>query len=232
MDDIVFGSVNDTFAKSFADEMKKIFEMSMVGELTYLLGLQVKQTNKGVYINQAKYTKNIVKRFGLENAAYARTPKATNTKLGIDPSGQPVDITLYRSMIGCLLYLTASHSNISFSVDVCARFQANPKMTHFIAVKKIIKYVSGTCDFVLFYSKESNVSLVRYSDVDWASNVDDRKSTTGGYYYVGTNLVAWMSNFFFFFFLVSLSIAEAKYIAAGSCCSQLLWMKNYWVIMV
>ena len=108
----------------------------MVGELTYFLGLQVKQTDKGIYINQAKYARNIVKRFALKNAAYARTPMATNTKLGIDPSGQPVDITLYRSMIGCLLYLTASHSNISFSVDVCARFQANPKMTHLIVVKK------------------------------------------------------------------------------------------------
>ena len=118
---------------------------------------------------------------------------ATNTKLRIDPSSQPVDITLYRSMIGCLLYLTANHFDISFSVDVCARFQANPKMTHLIVVKKIIKYVSGTCDFVSFYSKESNVSLVGYSDADWASNADDRKSTTGGCYYVGTNLVAWMS---------------------------------------
>ena len=198
----------------------------MVGELTYFLGLQVKQTDKGIYINQAKYARNIVKRFALKNAAYARTPMATNTKLGIDPSGQPVDITLYRSMIGCLLYLTASHSDICFSVDVCARFQANPKMTHLIVVKKIIKYVSGTCDFVLFYSKESNVSLVGYSDADWASNADDRKSTTGGCYYVGTNLVAWMSKKIKKKF-VSLSIAEAKYIDVGCCCSQLLWMKNY-----
>ena len=96
----------------------------------------MKQTDNGIYINQAKYARNIVKRFGLENVAYARTPIATNTKLGIDPSGQPVDITLYRSMIGYLLYLTASHFDISFSVDICARFQANPKMTHLIAVKK------------------------------------------------------------------------------------------------
>ena len=78
---------------------------------------------------------------------------ATNTKLGVDPSSQPVDITLYRSMIGCLLYLTASHPDISFSVGVCARFQANPKMSHLIAVKRIIKYVSGTIDFGLFYRK-------------------------------------------------------------------------------
>jgi len=79
--------------------------MSMVGELTYFLGLQVKQTNKGIYINQAKYAKNLVKQFGLENVAHAGTPVATNTKLGIDPSSKSIDITLYRSMIGCLLYI-------------------------------------------------------------------------------------------------------------------------------
>ena len=153
VDDIVFGSTNDTLAKSFANEMKKIFEMSMMGELTYFLGLQVKQIDKGIYINQVKYARNLVKRFGLENATHARTPMATNTKLGIDPSGQPVDITLYRNMIGCFLYLTASRPDISFSVGVCARFQANPKMSHLIVVKRIIKYVSGTIDFGLFYRK-------------------------------------------------------------------------------
>ena len=108
VDDIVFGSTNDFLAKSFANEMKKMFEMSMVGELTYFLGLQIKQTNTIIYINQAKYTRNLVKRFGLEKAAHARTPITTNTELGNDPSGQSVDITLYRSIIGSLLYLTAS----------------------------------------------------------------------------------------------------------------------------
>ena len=165
----------------------------MVGELTYFLGLQVKQTDKGIYINQVKYARNLVKRFELENAAYARTPMVTNTKLGINPSGQLVNITLYRSIIGCLLYLTASCPDISFNVGVCARFQANPKMSHLATVKRIIKYVSGTSDFGLFYSKESNVFLVGYSDANWASNANDRKSTTSECFYVGTNLVAWMS---------------------------------------
>ena len=91
---------------------------------------------------------------------------ATNTKLGIDPSGPSVDITLYRSMIGCLLFLIASRLDISFSVGVCARFQANPKISHLTAIKRIIKYVNGTSDFGLFYSKELNISFVGYSDDD------------------------------------------------------------------
>ena len=185
--------------------------MSMVGELTYFLGLQIKQTDTGIYINQAKYARNLVKWFGHEKAAHARTPMVTNTKLRNDPSGQSGDITLYRSTIGSLLYLIASQPDIAFSVGVCARFQSNPKESHLNAVKRIIKYVSVTCDFGLFYSKELNVSLARYSDADWVSNANDRKSTTGGCFYVGTNLVTWISkkkNY------VSVSTVEAEYIVA------------------
>ena len=167
--------------------------MSMVGELTYFLGLQVKQMDSGIYINQAKYARNLVKRFGLEKAAHARTSMTANVKLTSDPLGEFVDVTLYRSMIGCLLYLIASCPNIAFSVGVCSRFQSNPKVLHLNAVKRIIKYVSGTCDYGLFYNKESNLSLAGFSDSDWAGSADDRKSTIGGCFYVGANLVIWMS---------------------------------------
>ena len=178
------------------------------------------QTDSGIYINQAKYDRNLVKRFGLDKVAYDRTPMAANAKLTNDPSSESVDVTLYRSMIGCLLYLTPSHPDIAFSVGVCSRFQSNPKVSHLNAVKIIIKYVSGTCDYGLFHSKESNLSLAG-SDSNWAGNADNRKSTTGGCFYVGANLVIWMSkkqN------SISLSTAKAEYITAGSCCSQLLWM--------
>ena len=110
-----------------------------------------------------------------------------------DLSSQSVDVTLYRSMIGSLLCFTASRLDIAFNVGVCARFQSNPKESHFNAVKRIFKYVSGTCDFGLFYSKESNVSLVGYFVANWASNANDRKNTIGGCFYEGTNLVVWMS---------------------------------------
>ena len=116
VDVIVFGATNNSLAHSFADEMKAMFKMSMVGELTYFLGLQVKQTDLGIYINQAKYARNLVKRFGLDNVRHARTPMAANEKLTNDPSGESADVTLYRSMIGCLLYLNASRPDIAFSV--------------------------------------------------------------------------------------------------------------------
>ena len=96
----------------------------------------------------------------MDNTAHSRTLMAANIKLTNDPSGESVDVTLYRSMIGCLLYLTASRPDIAFSVGVCSRFQSNLKVSHLNAVKRIIKYVGGTCDYGLFYSKESNLSLV------------------------------------------------------------------------
>ena len=141
--------------------------MSMVCELTYFLGLQVRQTDSGIDINQAKYARNLVKRFGLEKATHARTPMATNAKLTNDPSSESLDVTLYRIMISCLSYLTASCLDISFIVGVCSRFQSNPKVSHLNVVKRIIKYVGGTCDYKLFYSKESNLSLAEFSDSDW-----------------------------------------------------------------
>jgi hypothetical protein len=125
-------------------------------------------------------------------------------------------------MIGSLLYLIASRPNIAFNVGVCARFQANPKESHLIAVKRIIRYVNDTLFYGIWYSRETNLVVARYSDADWAGNAEDRKSTSGGCFYVGNNLIAWMSKKQAY---ISLSTTKAEYIAAVSCCTQLLWMK-------
>ena len=122
MDDIVFKSTIDNLAQEFSEEMKKEFEMSMVRELNYFLGLQVKQRKDGIFISQEKYAKNLVKRFGLDSKKHAFTPKSSSAKRSSDPIGVEVDPTLYRSMIISLLYLTASRSDIALRVGVCAHF--------------------------------------------------------------------------------------------------------------
>ena len=146
-----------------------------------------------------------------------------NVKLTVNLLGKSVDPSLYRRMIGSLLYLTASRPNISYSVRVCARYQANPKESHMTTLKRIIKYVKTTIDFSVWYSKDTNDVLAGYFDTDWAGNADDRKSTLGGCFYVGNSLVSWMSKKQNSIFL---STVEAKYIAVGSCCTQLLWMQK------
>ena len=183
----------------------------------------MKQKKGGIFISQEKYTKNLVKKFGLNSRKYASAPLSSSTKLSLDPSGVEVSPTLYRSIIGSLLNLTASRPNITFSVGVCAQYQAALKESHLTAVKRIIQYVNGAPDCGLSYSKDSNACLAGYLNANWAGSVDDRKSTSGDYFYLGNNLVSWMSkkqN------SVSLSTAEAEYIVARSYCTQLLWTKK------
>ena len=164
--------------------------MSMIGELNHFLGLQIRQQESGIFISQSKYAKNLVKKFGLESTSSVRTPMNLNVKLTIDLLGKSVDSSLYRSMIGSLLYLTASRLDISYSVGVCARYQANPKESHIIALKRIIKYVKSTTNFGVWYSKDTNDVLAGYFDSDWVGNANDRKSTSGCHFYVGNNLVS------------------------------------------
>ena len=183
--------------------------------LTHFLGLQICQLDSSIFLSQSKYAKNLVKKFELESASSVRTPMSPNVKLIVDLLGKTIDPSLYRSMIGSLPYLTVSRPNISYSVGVCARYQANPKESHMTALKRIIKYKT-TAEFVVWYSKDINDVLAGYSDADWARNANDRKCTSGGFFYVGNNLVSWMSkkqN------SISLSTAETKYIATSSYCT-------------
>ena len=122
--------------------------MSMIGELTFFLGFQVKQIKEGIFISQEKYT-NDLKRFNMDECKPIKTPMPSKGHLNLDEGGKTVDQTLYRSMIGSLLYLTASRPDIMFSVCMCARFQANPKETHLIAVKRILSVL----DFKLILRK-------------------------------------------------------------------------------
>jgi hypothetical protein len=224
VNDMIFGATLDSQAHDFSKEMKQEFEMSMIGELTYfIMGLQVKLTSEGIFISQSKYAKDLFKRFGLDGKSHSRTPMSTSVKINADLTGKQVDPTLYRSMIGSLLYLTSNRPDIVLSVGVCARFQANPKESHLTAIKRIIRYVNDIINHGIWYSRETNLVLAGYSDADWVGNADDKKSTSGGCFYVGTNLRAWMSRKQYF---ISLSTTEAEYIAVGSCCTQLLWIRK------
>ena len=173
--------------------MQGEFEMSMMGELTFFLGLQIKQTNEGIFINQAKYTKELLKKFGMESSKEIGTPMNPACRLDKDEEGNSIDQKLYRGMIGSLLYLTASRPDILFSVCVCARFQSNPKESHMLAVKRIIRYLKGTINLGLWYSKQSSLDLIGYTDADYGGCKIDRKSTSGTCQFLGVNLISWHS---------------------------------------
>ncbi|KAJ9551929.1 LOW QUALITY PROTEIN: hypothetical protein OSB04_015974 [Centaurea solstitialis] len=218
VDDIIFGSTNSDMCTWFSDLMTTRFEMSMLRELLFFLGLQVLQKPDGILINQSKYTGDLLKRFHMDKSSVAKTPMASGTLIGVDPKGKPVDQKTYRAIIGSLLYLTASRPDIMFATCLCARFQANPKESHMLAVKRILRYLKGTPNHGLWYPKESRFELVAFSDVDHGGCQLDRKSTSGHVQFLGDKLVNWGSKKQH---CVSTSTAEAEYVAAASCCSQL-----------
>ncbi|GJX04070.1 putative ribonuclease H-like domain-containing protein [Tanacetum coccineum] len=223
VDDIIFGSTKSSMVKDFEDLMQKEFKMSSMGELTFFLGLQVKQSNGGIFLSQDKYVKDILNKFDFRTIKPASTPIEAHKSLGKDEEGEDVDVHLYRSMIGCLMYLTASRPDIMFAVCLCARFQVTPKVSHLHAVKRIFRYLKHQPNLGLWYPKDSPFHLEAFSDSDYAGDNHDRRSTSGGCQYLGRRLVSWQCKKQT---IVAISSTEAEYVAAASCCAQVLWMQN------
>ncbi|GJS97316.1 retrovirus-related pol polyprotein from transposon TNT 1-94 [Tanacetum coccineum] len=222
VDDIIFGSTCQELCDDFAKIMHDEFEMSMMGELKILLGLQIKQLKVDIFVNQSKYIKKMLKKFGLEDSKPMKTI-STETKLTKDVEGESVDNTKYRGMIGSLLYLTASRPDIMFSVCLCARFQEDPKISHLEAVKRIFRYVKGTMHLGLWYPKGSGIETIVYADSDHAGDYVDRKSTSGICTFMGCCLTSWFSKKQT---ALAISTTEAEYVSAGKACQQALWMKQ------
>ncbi|GJT65360.1 putative ribonuclease H-like domain-containing protein [Tanacetum coccineum] len=223
VDDIIFGSTKKSWCNEFEALMKSRFQMSSMGELTFFLGLQVKQKPNGIFISQDKYVDEILKKFDFANVKSASTPIETQKPLVKDEEASDVDVHLYRSMIGSLMYVTASRPDIMFAVCACSRFQVTPKTSHLTAVKRIFRYLKGKPKLGLWYPRESTFDLESYSDSDYAGANLDRKSTTGGCQFLGRRLITWQCKKQT---IVATSTTEAEYVAAASCCGQVLWIQN------
>ncbi|GJS52313.1 hypothetical protein Tco_0625675 [Tanacetum coccineum] len=190
-----------------------------MGELTFFLGLQVMHKENGIFISQDKYVDEILKKFGFSSIRTSSTPMETNKTLTNDEDGEDVDVHLYRSMIGSLMYLTFSRLDIMFLVCACSRFQVQPKVSHLNAVKRIFRYLKGQPNLGLWYPKDSPFILEAFSDSDYASASLDKKSTTGGCQFLGSIFISWQCKKQT---VVANSTTEAEYIAASYCCGQVL----------
>ncbi|KAD4585779.1 hypothetical protein E3N88_23380 [Mikania micrantha] len=199
VDDIIFGSTNNQLCKDFEQIMRKKFEMSSLGEMIFFLGLQVRQDSSGIVIHQGKYVDDILAKFKFDDCKAVNTPIATCPALTVDEDCQSVDHTWYRFMIGSLMYFTASRPDIMFAVCQCARYQANPKLSHLHVVKKIFRYLKGKPRLGLW------------------------KSTSGGCQFLGDRHISWHCKKQH---TVSTSTAEAEYVAASTCCSQVIWIQT------
>jgi hypothetical protein len=196
--------------------MQNEFEMSLLGELSFFLGIQIRQSNQGIFISETKYIREMIKRFGMEDCKPVITPMQTSCKLRKYDVSKSIDQRQYKSMIGILLYMTASRPYVMQAVGQVARFQAAPKESHVLAMKRIFRYLKGTKEFGLWYPKGKDLSLISYKDANWVGCIDYQRSTSGAMFYMGECLVSWLrkkqSS-------VSLSTFEVEYIAAASCCT-------------
>nr|GEU34945.1 hypothetical protein [Tanacetum cinerariifolium] len=197
--------------------MKGEFQMSAMGELTFFLGLQVQQRPNGIFINQDKYVQEILCKFDLGSVRMANTPYEAPKPKSKNESDSPVNVHLYRSMIGSLMYLTALRPDIMFAVSACSRNQITPTTSNLKAVKKIFKYLKGQPKLGLWYPKESPLVLEAYSDSDYVGANKDRKSTTGGCQFLGRRLISWKCKKQT---IGDTSSTEAEYVAATNCCGQ------------
>ncbi|GKC01123.1 retrovirus-related pol polyprotein from transposon TNT 1-94 [Tanacetum coccineum] len=200
VDDIIFASTDHNACNIFSKEMSSKFQMSMMGQMSFFLGLQVSQSPGGIFINQAKYALETLKKYGMDLSEPVDTPMVDRLKLDEDLMGIPVDQTRFRGI-----------------------YQAKPTKKHFEAIKRVFRYLKGTINMGLWYPKDNAMSLTAYADADHAGCQDTRRSTSGSAQFLGDRLVSWSSKKQR---STAISTTEAEYIAMSGCCAQILWMRS------
>ncbi|GJU91973.1 retrovirus-related pol polyprotein from transposon TNT 1-94 [Tanacetum coccineum] len=221
--DIIFASTNLIFCDKFANQMSKRFMMSMMGQMSFFLGLQISQSPRGIFINQSKYALEMFKKYGLDQCDDVDIPMVGLSKLDEDPNRILVDPNCYREMVGSLIYLTARCPDLVFIVCMCARYQAKPTEKHLTAVKRVFRYLKGTINMGLWYPKETGFNLTAFADADHAGCQDTRCSTSKSAQFLGEKLISWSSKKHKY---TAISTTKAVYISFSGCCGQILWMHS------
>ncbi|GJX52752.1 retrovirus-related pol polyprotein from transposon TNT 1-94, partial [Tanacetum coccineum] len=214
VDDIIFAASTPELCDLFAKIMCSKFKMSMMGKISFFLGLQIFQNPRGIFINQSKYALESLKKYGFDSCDPVDTPMVEKSKLDEDKEGKAVDPSHYRGMIGTLLYLIASRPDLQFAICMCARYQARPTEKHLLAVKRIFRYLRGTVNRGLWYPKDSSIALTAFADADHAGCQDTRRSTSGSMQFLGDRLVSWSSKRQK---SAAISSTKAEYIAMSPC---------------
>ncbi|XP_026434325.1 uncharacterized protein LOC113331897 [Papaver somniferum] len=197
--------------------------MSDMGLLKYFLGIEVHQSEDGVFISQSKYAEKVLKKFGMLGCHPTSTPHVVNEKPKKDDGGKKVDETYYRGLIGNLLYLTHTRPDIMFASSMLSRFMSSPSHLHLGAAKRLLRYIQGTMNFGIMYSRNLDVKLVGYCDSDLGGCIDDMKSIPGYAFSLGSGIFSWASKKQP---TVALSTAEAEYISASIATSHVVWLRR------
>ncbi|CAL5381550.1 unnamed protein product [Camellia sinensis] len=223
VDDLLITGSNEDLVKEFKAEMLKVFEMTDLGMMSYFLGMEVKQRQHEVFICQQKYAKEILKKFHMEDCKATSTPMNQKEKFSKDDGVDKVDEGLYRSLIGCLMYLTATRPDIMHAVSLLSRFMHCASEVHFQAAKRILRYIKGTINYGIKFTHCSDFKFHGFSDSDWGGSIDDMRSTTGFCFSFGSGMFSWCSRKQE---IIAQSTAEAEYVAATAAVNQALWFRK------
>jgi hypothetical protein len=220
VDDLIYTGNNEELCAIFKQSMMKEFEMTDLGKMRFFLGVEVSQNANGIHLCQKKYAREVLERFNMWNCNPVKNPIVPGTVLSRE-GGENVDSTMYKQLVGSLMYLTATRPDMMYVVCLISRYMANPKEEHMQIAKRVLRYLRGTLDFGLFYRRRSASKLLAYTDSDYARDVDDRKSTSGYVFLLSEAAVCWSSKKQA---IVTLSSTEAEYVAATSCACHCVWM--------
>ena len=224
VDDILIATETKNKMNHVKEMIAQRFNVRDLGQLKSFLGVQVKQDNDGIWIGQPGYATKVIEKFGMLQCKPVATPVDTSQKLKKGDGGDAtVDQTLYQSAVGSLLYLSGwTRPDIAFAVRNVAKFTENPTMQHWIAVKRILRYIKGTLDYGIQYRK-GNEQLLGYSDASWANDLDDRKSVSGYIFMLSGGPISWRSKKQT---TVALSTAEAEYVALAAAAQEAVWLRS------
>ncbi|KAL0537452.1 hypothetical protein IC582_026430 [Cucumis melo] len=209
--------------EEFKQTMMTEFEMTNLGMMHYFLDIEVIQSVAEIFINQKKYALEILDRFQMKNCNSATIPVEPNLKLTKDREGKKISSTLYKQMVGSLMYLTATRPDIMYAVSSISRFMKSPTKFHLLAAKRILRYIKGTSDLGMLYQRRRKLNLVGFSDSDYAGDLNDRKSISGYVFMLGSEAISWSSKKQP---IVTLSTTEAELVVATSCACQAIWLRN------
>ncbi|XP_027190520.1 secreted RxLR effector protein 161-like [Cicer arietinum] len=202
--------------------MKDEFEMTDLGKLSYLLGMKFAKTEEGVLMHQKKYAREILRRFNMADCNPASIPMEINAKLEIEIEEKLVDSTLFKQVVGSLRYSCNTRPDICYSLGVVSRFMERPKHSHWLALKRIMRYIQGTIGHGIMFAidlKHENKDVVGYLDSDWCGDKNDRRSTSRHVFKLMKSPVAWSSNKWH---VISLSSCEVEYIVGSYAACQAL----------